>query len=231
MFSATFPANIVQLSGKYLREPERIAVGSSNTAVLKIKQNTLYTTQEAKYGLLLEELSQRQGSVLIFVKTKRGADRLADKLNQQRHSAEAIHGNLQQRKRERVIQGFRDKKHRILVATDIASRGLDIPHIEHVINYDLPQCPEDYIHRIGRTARAGAEGASLCMITPEDNNNWRAIHKLMNPGEAPAPRHPSGNASAKVPGKNRGGNGYNGGHRRRFSGKPRGTSATVRPAA
>jgi superfamily II DNA/RNA helicase len=231
MFSATFPGNIVQLAGKYTRNPERIAVGATNKAIHKIKQETVYTTHDAKYGLLLEELAQRTGSVLIFVKTKRGADRLADKLNQQRHSAEAIHGNLQQRKRERVIQAFRDKKHRIMVATDLASRGLDIPHIEHVINYDLPQCPEDYIHRIGRTARAGAEGSSLCLITPEDNNNWKAIHRLMNPNEAPPPKHPAGPAKEVAHGKRRSGHGGGGGARRRFGNRHRGNAPAARPAA
>src|SRR5690606_9287346 len=116
-----------------------------------------HVSQSEKYDVLLKELEKREGSVIIFVKTKRGAQRLADKLYRQNHNADAVHGDLQQRKRERVIEAFRTKKSRILVATDIVARGLDIPHIEHVINYDLPQCPEDYIHRIGRTARNGAE--------------------------------------------------------------------------
>jgi len=226
MFSATLPANIMQLSAKYLRNPERIAVGASNKAAVKIKQDVIYTTQEAKYGVLIKELAERQGSVLIFVKTKRGADRLADKLNQQKFSAEAIHGNLQQRKRERVIQAFRDQKHRIMVATDIASRGLDIPHIEHVINYDLPQAPEDYIHRIGRTARAGAEGSSLCLISPEDNDKWKAIHRLMHPGEAPAPRHPSGEHEKPSGGGNR-----KGGRRQHFHSRGRHGNPHARTAA
>jgi superfamily II DNA/RNA helicase len=224
MFSATFPANIVQLSAKYLRNPERISVGAGNTAIVKIKQDITYTTQEEKYDLLLKEIGQREGSILIFVKTKHGADRLADKLNRQRLGAEAIHGDLQQRKRERVIQAFRDQKHRILVATDIASRGLDIPHIEHVINYDLPQCPEDYIHRIGRTARAGAEGSSLCLISPEDNDKWKAIHRLMHPGETAAPRHPSGDRGKPSGSRN-------GGNRRHFHSRHRQGSGQARPAA
>ena len=124
-------------------------------------------------------------------------------------SADAIHGDLQQRRRDRVIQGFRDKKFRILVATDVAARGLDIPHIEHVINYDLPQCPEDYIHRIGRTARAGAEGEAVNLLTSADGAKWKAIHRLMN-GEdpnTPAPRRagPSRNAARKPFWKKEGG--------------------------
>ena len=96
-------------------------------------------------------------------------------------AADAIHGDLRQSRREKVITGFRQRKFRVLVATDIAARGLDIPHIESVINYDLPQCPEDYIHRIGRTARAGASGTAVNLLTPKDASRWKEIHKLLNP--------------------------------------------------
>lgn len=184
MFSATLPTNIVKLSNKYLTDPVRVAVGSTTTPIQNIKQQIIYTTDEEKYGRLVKELDTRSGSILIFVKTKRGAKKLSDKLNQQKHCTNTIHGDLQQREREYVIRAFRDSKFRIMVATDIAARGLDIPHIEHVINFDLPQCPEDYIHRIGRTARAGAEGAALCFISPDDSKKWKAIHKLINPGMA-----------------------------------------------
>jgi superfamily II DNA/RNA helicase len=204
MFSATLPDNILQLSSKFMRSPERVAVGHTNKAHEAVTQEILHTTADKKYDLLLEQLDKRTGSVIIFVKTKHGADRLAEKLSKQKHSADAIHGDLRQRQRERVIMAFRDKKYRIMVATDIAARGLDIPHIEHVINYDLPQCPEDYIHRIGRTARNGAEGSSICLLAPEDSDKWRAIHRLMHPGEAPPPRHPS--AGAKKPYNNYNGN-------------------------
>lgn len=139
----------------------------------------------------MKQLKERDGSVLIFVKTKFGAERLAAKLNKENQSADAIHGDLRQAKRERVIANFRKMKSRILVATDIAARGLDIPHIESVINYDLPQCPEDYIHRIGRTARAGASGIAVNLLTPKDASQWKAIYKLM---------HPSANADTKPAG-------------------------------
>jgi superfamily II DNA/RNA helicase len=224
MFSATLPDNIVQLSAKYLRNPERIAVGTSNKAAINIKQDIVYTTQQDKYSVLLKELDNRSGSVIIFVKTKQGADRLAEKLHRDRFNAEAIHGDLHQRERESVIQAFRDQKHRIMVATDIASRGLDIPHIEHVINYDLPMAPEDYIHRIGRTARAGAEGSSLCLIAPEDNGKWKAIHQLMHPGEAPPQRHPSADEDHS------GGEKRSGNRRRQHSRPKRGHSDTRQPA-
>lgn len=180
MFSATLPQNIVRLSGKYLNNPERIAVGSTTLPMKKIQQELIQTSNENKYNQLLQQLTLREGSVLIFVKTKRGTQRLADKLNRENHCADAIHGDLQQRRRDRVIQAFRDKDYRILVATDVAARGLDIPHIAHVINYDLPQCPEDYIHRIGRTARAGAQGCAVNLLTPDDGAKWGAIHRLMH---------------------------------------------------
>ena len=124
-----------------------------------------------------------EGSVLVFVKTKRGAERLADRLCKHEYRADAIHGNLQQSRRDKVIGAFRAKRYRIMVATDIAARGLDIPHIEHVINFDLPQCPEDYIHRIGRTARAGALGSAISLVSPEDKGKWRDIHLLLHPEE------------------------------------------------
>lgn len=183
MFSATLPANIIKLSGKYMNQPERISVGSTTSPAAKIHQETIFTTDTEKYSHLLTQLEQRQGSILIFVKTKFGAERLAQRLTRDGHEADAIHGDLKQSRRDRVIKDFRNQKYRILVATDIAARGLDIPHIEHVINHDLPQCPEDYIHRIGRTARAGATGSAICFISPADRKKWQAIHKLINPGQ------------------------------------------------
>lgn len=181
MFSATMPNNIMALAKRFLNDPQRIAVGSTHTPIEKIHQELVKTTESTKYGELMNQLKTRDGSVLIFVKTKFGAERLAIKLAKENQSADAIHGDLRQSKRERVIANFREQKYRVLVATDIAARGLDIPHIKHVINYDLPQCPEDYIHRIGRTARAGAEGSAINLLTPQDGAKWKAIYKLINP--------------------------------------------------
>lgn len=180
MFSATMAEDIKKLSLTYLKNPQLITIGSTREPVLKIKQETRHMTANEKFPSLLEELGSREGSVIIFVKTKHGADRLATKLSQQKHLASAIHGDLKQRKRDSVIQDFRKLKTRIMVATDVAARGLDIPHIMHVINYDLPQCPEDYIHRVGRTGRAGMEGFALSFIAPEDHIKWRRIHNLIN---------------------------------------------------
>lgn len=192
MFSATLPDAIVKMSAKYLVKPERIAVGSTNAPILKIQQDIVHVTDGNKYEELLSQLNKREGSIIMFVKTKRGADRITERLNKAGHKADTIHGDLHQRKRERVIQSFREMKFRILVATDIAARGLDISHIAHVINFDLPQCPEDYIHRIGRTARNGSEGSSVCLISPEDGIKWKAIHRLLHPNE-PSPQMPYGN--------------------------------------
>jgi len=206
MFSATLPANIIKMSGKYMRNPKRVAVGSTTTPIANIRQELIHTNDTDKYKQLLAQLLERDGSIIIFVKTKYGTERLADKLNKADHSAEAIHGDLQQRRRDRVIQNFRDKKHRILVATDVAARGLDIPHIEHVINYDLPQCPEDYIHRIGRTARAGAQGAAVNLLTPADGAKWKAIHRLIHDGQEDT----SGKFSSRAPAGKRGKSSFKG---------------------
>ncbi len=185
MFSATFPPNIVKMSEKYMNTPVRIEVGSNNTPMESIKQEVINVTEADKYGQLQVQLQQREGSIIVFVQTKFGADKMAVKLRALNHRADAIHGNLNQRQRDRVIADFRAQKTRILVATDIAARGLDIPHIEHVINYDMPQCPEDYIHRIGRTGRNGKEGCAVNLLTGRDNGKWKAICRLLNPGAVP----------------------------------------------
>jgi ATP-dependent RNA helicase DeaD len=205
LFSATLPSNISKLSAKYMRDPIRIAVGSTTAAHIKIKQEVIPVSDTGKYAVLLEQLEARKGSVIIFVKTKFGTEKLAKRLNADEHRSDAIHGDLQQRRRERVIQNFRDKKYRVLVATDVAARGLDIPHIAHVINYDMPQAPEDYIHRIGRTARAGAEGEAVSFLTGADTGKWRAIQRLMDGDDSPAPRGGGGGARRGGPPRNAGG--------------------------
>lgn len=183
MFSATMPKNIQQMAAKYLNNPERIQVGSCLQPVESIQQESIRLADGQKYEQLLKELKAREGTVIVFVKTKYSAQTIADRLYDDFLEAEAIHGNLRQNKRDKVIKGFRDKKFRILVATDVAARGLDVPHIAHVINHDLPQCPEDYIHRIGRTARAGATGKAVNFITNKEDKLWRAIQRFMKTGE------------------------------------------------
>lgn len=181
LFSATLPKNIVAMSNRYLSDPVRISTGFDSKPAENIKQELLYLSQSEKEQHLKDQLDKREGSIIVFVETKRAAEKLASQLRLNQHSADAMHGDLDHRKRKVKIDSFRDNKYRIMVATDIAARGLDIPHVKHVINYDLPRCPEDYIHRIGRTARAGAEGSAICFITPGDKSKWRAINYLMNP--------------------------------------------------
>ena len=187
LFSATMPKKIDQMAQKYLSDPVRIAVGESTTPAAGVTQEVVQVSENEKYNSLITELNKREGSIIVFVKTKWSAERISKSLREKDFKADAIHGDLKHTKRERVIADFRNEKYRIMVATDIAARGLDIPHIQHVINYDLPQCPEDYVHRIGRTARAGSTGAALCFVTPSERHKWRAIHDFMNPGSKMAP--------------------------------------------
>ncbi|MBN1783376.1 MAG: DEAD/DEAH box helicase [Alphaproteobacteria bacterium] len=181
MFTATMPKNLEKIAAKYLTDPTRISIGGLHNVAENLKQTNIKVKTDEKHDRLLQELDERTGSVIIFVKTKRGADRMAIQLNKLKHKAEALHGDLRQSKRDRVIGDYRKEKFRILVATDVAARGLDIPHIEHVINYDLPQAPEDFIHRIGRTARADAKGEALNFICPNENGKWKAIQRLLDP--------------------------------------------------
>lgn len=227
MFSATFPSSINTISTKYLKDAVRVSIGSTIAAADTIKQETIRLTQSEKYGVLMEQLDSREGTVIVFVKTKMGTEELADKLRDDGHSVAAIHGDLRQRNREKVIRGFRNKKHRILVATDVAARGLDIPHIECVINHDLPQCEEDFIHRIGRTGRAGSEGIAISLITPQDHGKWRDIHKMMNPGvkldsSFDDPRGASRSRNAR--GVRNSGGGFRRSESRSFGGRPEGRS-------
>ncbi len=187
LFSATLPKKISDIAKNFMTNPQRVNVGEENTPLTNIKQEIKNVNQKEKFEHLKLELLEINGSVVLFVKTKRSADKISLKLRKDKFNAEAIHGDLRQSKREKVIQKFRKNRFQILVATDVAARGLDIPHIEHVINYDIPQNPEDYIHRIGRTARAGAKGRALTFLTDGDKKNWNAIGKLINPN-APAPK-------------------------------------------
>lgn len=184
MFSATLPKDIVQLSGKYLTNPERVSVGATNVVATNIKQEIVRIEQGDKYKELIVQLHARDGSVIVFAKTKYNADRMAKNLRRDGFTSDALHGDLRQNKRDKVMLNFRKKNFRVLVATDIAARGLDVPHIEHVINYDLPQVAEDYIHRMGRTARAGAQGEALSFVSNQDGRKWSAIERLLDPDAA-----------------------------------------------
>lgn len=203
LFSATLDKKISKVAEKYLQEPQRVAVSASCAPAANIQQDTVKISEAEKYPHLLSQLQEREGSIIVFVKTKYDTEKMAAKLAKEGLAVDAIHGDLRQNKRERVISAFRNKKYRILVATDVAARGLDIPHIEHVINYDLPQAPEDYVHRIGRTARAGAKGSALNLVSPADKSKWFAIQRLLDPESVPASSAKSHNNSNAAGNKKR----------------------------
>jgi superfamily II DNA/RNA helicase len=197
------PHNIMSLAQKYLTNPERISMGETNIVAPKIKTEIMRISHEKKHDEMVRQLRDREGTVIIFVKTKYGTEKMAKKLREDGFTADCLHGDLRQRKRDQVMRAYREKKFRILCATDIAARGLDVPHIEHVINHDLPQVAEDYIHRMGRTARAGADGSALCFISPADNGKWREIEKLLgiksNDNEGARGNHRNGKSNGKKP--------------------------------
>jgi len=180
LFSATLPKGILKVADKYLNNPVRISCGGSNTVATKVKETIINT--EERFETLLDELAKATGSVLIFARSQINTEKLHYKLMKHKdtdHKSDFLHGGLRHTKREKVMENFRNEKFKILIATDVASRGLDVPHISHVINYDLPDNPEDYIHRIGRTARAEKEGESITIISKKDENKWRAIQKFL----------------------------------------------------
>lgn len=192
LFSATFPDQIKKIANKYLNNPLNINLKNEIQLSVNLTQDLKRIDANDKYQVLNDELNERDGTILVFVKTKRSADKISNKLRKDKHNVDTIHGDLKQNKREKVIASYRKMKFRILVATDVASRGLDIPHIDHVINYDLPQCPEDFVHRIGRTARAGAKGKALTFIAPDDNYLWNKINKIVKLEKIDSIRTPKG---------------------------------------
>ncbi|HXD44183.1 MAG TPA: DEAD/DEAH box helicase [Pseudolabrys sp.] len=179
-FSATMPQEITRLADQMLRDPARVAVTPQATTVERIAQRVIHTDKAAKQALLAELLKSEQvDRVLVFTRTKHGADKVVRGLQKSGFTAEAIHGNKSQNQRERVLAAFRDGSLRTLVATDIAARGIDVDGVSHVFNYDLPNVPESYVHRIGRTARAGAEGVAISFCDHEERAYLRDIERLI----------------------------------------------------
>jgi len=175
LFSATLPPQILKMTKDFMKSPEWVEVKKEKGSEPKIEITTIEVPGAEKNERILAELSQRHGSILVFARTKIRTDRLAKFLNQSGLKASAIHGGRSQSQRLQALRRFRDGDSSILVATDVASRGIDIPSIGLVVNFDLPQTREDYIHRIGRTARAGASGEALSFITPEEKSHWRML--------------------------------------------------------
>ena len=206
LFSATMPAEVAKLAASILHKPLRVEVTPQKITVERIDQRVHFVETARKRELMTELLSDPSLSrCIVFTRTKHGADRLARQLDRTGIACEALHGNKTQSARQTALRRFRNGQARLLIATDIAARGIDVDGVTHVINFDLPHEPESYVHRIGRTARAGAEGIAVSLCSPEERDRLRAIEKLI--------RRPIDDANERPPmprgdnGKRRGGNG------------------------
>ena len=180
-FSATMPKSILELSNTILQNPKKVEVHQTSTTAETIQQYIYYTNKSSKKNLLFHILENKEiQQILVFSRTKHGADRIVRNLKQNNINAAAIHGDKSQNQRQRALKSFKDHELRVLVATDIAARGIDIDHLSFVLNYDIPNEPETYVHRIGRCGRAGKEGISISMSDAEENAYVRDIEKLIN---------------------------------------------------
>lgn len=180
-FSATMPDNIVELSSKILRNPEKVEVSPVSSTAETISQYLYYTNKSDKNDLLVHILkNQKLNPVLLFARTKHGADKIVRNLKKHKIESAAIHGDKAQNQRQKALTKFKDREIRVLVATDIAARGIDIDKLKYVINYDIPNVAETYVHRIGRSGRAGDEGIAISICEPEENAYIRDIERLIN---------------------------------------------------
>ncbi|MDP7454659.1 MAG: DEAD/DEAH box helicase [Candidatus Peribacteraceae bacterium] len=179
LFSATMPQDIVKLATAQMNLPLRIEIAPSGTTAEKVEQELIIVRQQNKLKLLQSLLRENKGQVLVFSRTKHGAKKITRTLNENNFRATEIHANRSLPQRRKALEGFKRGTHKVLVATDIASRGIDVTNIELVINYDLPDDPSDYIHRIGRTGRADKEGKAISFATPTQAHNIRDIERLI----------------------------------------------------
>ncbi|MDI6026801.1 DEAD/DEAH box helicase [Corticibacterium sp. UT-5YL-CI-8] len=180
LFSATMPDEIAELARGLLRNPTRVEVAPQGTAAAEIKQSVVLARTKQKRQILSKMLAdESMRSVIIFARTKHGADRVTRDLERDGFPAAVIHGNKSQNARQSALNGFRSGSVRILVATDIAARGIDVPGISHVVNFDLPDEAESYVHRIGRTGRNGLDGIAITMVDPTENAKLRAVEKII----------------------------------------------------
>ncbi len=245
-FSATMPREAQELADQLLTRPETVAVVPPATTAERVDQEVYFVEKADKRALLVDVLRDAaMRRVLVFSRTKHGANRIAEHLVKAGIGAEAIHGNKSQNARERALAGFKSGKTRVLVATDIAARGIDIDDVTHVVNFDVPEVPETYVHRIGRTARAGASGMALSFCEADERADWRNIEKLTRQ-EIPIveghpyqsrvpftdlPRPPAAKPSLQSHGHGRrdlpSTGGGNGKRRRRRGGRGRGPSASA----
>ncbi len=179
LFSATMPTDIVNMAAAHMHLPLRTEIAASGTAAERISQEIFVVKKNLKDKLLVKLLTQYSGSILLFTRTKRGAKQVTQLLRAARHSAAEIHSNRSLGQRKEALEGFKTGRYRVLVATDIAARGIDVHGIELVINYDLPDDAENYVHRIGRTGRAGREGHAISLAMPEQASDVRSIERLI----------------------------------------------------
>lgn len=225
-FSATMPVEIAKLANSILDNPTRVEVTPASSTVDKIDQSLYHVDRKDKVDLLIDLLKNKDlESVLVFARTKHGSDKIAKALNKAGVKTEAIHGNKSQNARQNALKNFKDKTTRVLIATDIAARGIDVDHLSHVFNFDLPNVPETYVHRIGRTGRAGRSGVAIAFCDREELPLLKDIHKLIKKNIPVVEQHdylPSqtGHSSAPKPeltkgGGNRNQNQSRGGHQER----------------
>lgn len=179
LFSATMPPTIIKMAATYMKTPVRVEVAPTGTVAERVKQELFIIKQNQKNRLLDKLLADYQQRVLIFARTKYGAKRICRDIRQMGHTVAEIHSNLSQSQRQRSLDGFRSGKFRVMVATDIASRGIDVTNIELVINYDLPDNLDDYVHRVGRTGRAGKVGDAISFVTPDQRSKIRIIERIV----------------------------------------------------
>lgn len=179
LFSATMPAEIVSVANAYMKLPIRVEIAPTGTAAEGIEQEVFIVRKDTKLKLLAKILQQYHGSVLLFSRTKIGAKKIVRSVKEMHHSAAEIHSDRSLGQRREALQGFKSGKYRVLVATDIAARGIDVIGIELVINYDLPEDADSYVHRIGRTGRAGKEGRAISFATPDQGKDIKNIERLI----------------------------------------------------
>lgn len=179
LFSATMPPEIITIADQYMKNPLRIETAPAGTTVENVIQEAYIVNRESKMQLLEKHLTDHNGTVLVFSRTKHGAKHYTRSINAMGHSAAEIHSNRSLLQRRKALEGFKSGKYRVLVATDIASRGIDVSNIALVVNYDLPNNPEDYVHRIGRTGRAGNSGKAVSFVLPGERRDIRQIEKLI----------------------------------------------------
>jgi ATP-dependent RNA helicase RhlE len=179
-YSATLSPQIQQITREYLKNPARVEIGSVLKPSDRVELRAFEVPQEKKQELLEHLLSSHDGSFLVFVRTKHGADRTARRLSRSGHSATQIHGDRSQSQRNAALRSFAEGRHRVLVATDVAARGIDVADVAHVVNYDMPKEVEDFVHRVGRTGRASAHGVASTFAIPSEKNDLRKIERALS---------------------------------------------------